>query len=113
MTSVITTIQNIYCTNIVLFKMSSSIENWAKMQAAREPKGPAAQKKVWSDFLKQFPNANESKLVAEVFIDDKYDVSAAGLFFKEGPGSLLSVFRSNRKYWSQRVKPRSVWRTKL
>lgn len=73
-----------------------------KQRASR--KGPAAQKKVWSDFLKQFPNANESKLVAEVFIDDKYDVSAAGLFFKEGPGSLLSVFRSNRKYWSQRMK---------
>lgn len=42
---------------------------------------------------------NESKFVVEVFIDDKYDVSVVGLFFKEGFGLFLSVFRLNRKYW--------------
>ena len=46
---------------------------------------------------------DKSKLVAEVFIDDKYNVSAE-MFFKERPGSLLSVLRSDRKYWSLRVK---------
>ena len=61
------------------------------------------QKKAWGDFLKQFSNEDKSKLVGDVFIGDKYNVSVE-MFFKEGPGSLLSVFRSDRKYCSQRMK---------
>ena len=51
------------------------------------PQKPAAQTKVWTDFLKQFPNADKSNFVAPVFIDDKYNISAE-IFFKEGPGSM-------------------------
>ena len=36
-------------------------------------------------------------------VDEKYNVSAE-VFFNEGSGSSLSVFGSDRKYWTQRMK---------
>ena len=52
---------------------------------------------AWAEFTKQFPNADKTN------VDDKWNITAE-VFFKEGPGSLQSVFGSDRKYWSQQMK---------
>jgi len=41
--------------------------------------------------------------VAQINIDEKRNVSAE-MFFKAGKGSLQSVFGSDRRYWSQKMK---------
>ena len=55
------------------------------------------------DFTKKFPNADRSKFVAQVKFA-KNQTASAEIFFKDSPTSLQSVFGSDRKYWSQRVK---------
>ena len=66
-------------------------------------KSSAAKDKAWTYFIQQFPNADVSKFVSQVYVDEKNKFSAE-VFFKEGPGSLQSVFGSDRKYWSERMK---------
>ena len=63
----------------------------------------AAQTSAWTEFTKQFPNADKTKFVAQNNVDDKWNITAE-VFFKEGPGSLQSVFGSDRKYWSPQMK---------
>ena len=63
----------------------------------------AVKKSVWAQFTKQFPNADKTKFFVQTSVDEKYNVSAE-MFFNEGPESSLSVFGSDRKYWSQRMK---------
>ena len=60
-------------------------------------------KSAWSQFTKQFSNADKTQFNVETSVDEKYNISA-GVFFNEGPGSSLSVSGSDRKYWSQRMK---------
>ena len=62
-----------------------------------------AQTSAWAEFTKQFPNADKTKFVAQTNVDDKWNITAE-VFFKEGPGSLQSVFGSDRKYWSPQMK---------
>ena len=66
-------------------------------------KSNVAKDKAWTYFIHQFPNADVSKFVSQVYVDEKNNFSAE-VFFKEGPGSLQSVFGSDRKYWSERMK---------
>ena len=66
-------------------------------------KSSAAKHKAWTQFINQFPNADVAKFVSQVSIDAKNNFSAE-VFFKEGPGSLQSVFGSDRKYWRQEMK---------
>ena len=56
-----------------------------------------------SDFTKQFPNAEKSQFVPETKDDGNHNITAE-IFFKEGQGSIQSVFGSDRKYWSQQMK---------
>ena len=58
---------------------------------------------AWEYFIKQFPNADKNKFVVQTYVDDK-NIITAEVFFKEGPGSLQSVFGSDRKYWSPQMK---------
>ena len=58
---------------------------------------------AWAEFTKQFPNADKSKFAVQTYVDDKQNIIAE-VFFKEGPGSLQSVFGSDRKYWSPQMK---------
>ena len=58
---------------------------------------------AWEYFIKQFPNADKNKFVVQTYVDDKNNITAE-VFFKEGPGSLQSVFGSDRKYWSPQMK---------
>ena len=78
-----------------------SIEELKKMM--QTPEASAAKDKTWMYFIQQFPNADVSKFVSQVDVDEKNNFSVE-VFFKEGPGSLQSVFGSDRKYWSERMK---------
>ena len=66
-------------------------------------KSSAAKDEAWTNFIQQFPNADVSKFVSQVYVDEKNNFSAE-VFFKEGSGSLQSVFGSERKCWSERMK---------
>ena len=58
---------------------------------------------AWEDFKKQFPNADKTKFAVQTNADDKGNITAE-VFFKEGSGSLQSVFGLGRKYWSPQMK---------
>ena len=70
---------------------------------ATKAKLAAAKKSAWTRFTNQFPNADKDQFVVQEYTDEKHNISAE-MFFKEGPGSLQSVFGSDRKYWSRRMK---------
>ena len=63
----------------------------------------SAKKSAWEQFTKQFPNADKNQFSAETRVDEKYRISAE-VFFSESEGSSVSVFGSDRKYWSQKMK---------
>ena len=63
----------------------------------------SAKKNAWEQFTKQFPNAEKNQFKVEISVDEKYRISAE-VFFNESEGSSVSVFGSDRKYWSQKMK---------
>ena len=75
---------------------------WAQKPEAKA-KLASAKTSAWVDFTKQFPDADKTKFVAQTNVGEKWNITAE-VFFKEGPGSLQSVFGSDRKYWSQQMK---------
>ena len=75
---------------------------WAQKPETKS-KLAAAQTSAWAEFTKQFPNADKTKFVAQNNVDEKNNITAE-VFFKEGQGSLQSVFGSDRKYWSPQMK---------
>ena len=92
----ITTI--LYWANIILSKrarFSSDFDKWARKP---ETKATLASEKkcAWSQFTKQFPNADKTQFNVETSVDEKYNISAE-VFFNEGPGSSQGVFGSDRK----------------
>ena len=60
-------------------------------------------KSAWAQFTKQFPNADKTQFSEETSADDKWNITVK-VFFNEGPGSSQSMFGSDRKHWSQRMK---------
>ena len=80
----------------------SDFENWA-----RKPETKArlalSKKNAWEQFTKQFPNADKNQFNVETRVDEKYRITSE-VFFDEGEGSSVSVFGSDRKYWSQKMK---------
>ena len=81
--------------NVCLYKMGANPETKAKLTAAKT--------RAWVDFTKHFPNADKNQFVAQTNVDQQWNITAE-VFFKEGPGSLQSVFSSDSKYWSQQMK---------
>ena len=81
--------------------MEAMLKWMASPEAQR--KAAAAQDIAWDKFAEQFPNADRIKFVAQVEFAKNHTVSAE-IFFKDSPTSLQSVFGSDRKYWSQRMK---------
>ena len=75
---------------------------WAQKPETKA-KLAAAKTSAWVDFTKQFPNADKTKFAVQTNVDQQWNITAE-VFFKEGPGSLMSVFGSDRKYWSQQMK---------
>lgn len=51
-----------------------------------------------NEFVAHFPKAGGTKFIAQVYGNEKHQVTAE-IFFNEGPGSLQSVFGSDMKYW--------------
>lgn len=51
-----------------------------------------------SSWLLSRKHAGSTKFIAHVYGNEKHQVTAE-IFFNEGPGSLQSVFGSERKYW--------------
>ena len=66
-------------------------------------KSDAAKDKAWTRFINQFPNADVSQFVSQASIDEKNNFTAE-VFFKAGPDLYQSVFGSDRKYWSPKMK---------
>ena len=79
-----------------------ALTKWAQKPETKA-KLAAAKTNAWAEFTKQFPNADKTKFVAQTNVDEKWNITGE-VFFKEGPGSLQSVFGSDRKYWSQQMK---------
>ena len=80
----------------------TDFENWA-----RKPETKArlalSNKNAWEQFTKQFPNADKNQFNVETRVDEKYRITSE-VFFNESEGSSVSVFGSDRKYWSQKMK---------
>ena len=63
----------------------------------------SAKKNAWEQFIKQFPNADKNQFNVETSVDEKYKIRAE-VFFNESEGPSVSVFGSDKKYWSQKMK---------
>ena len=66
-------------------------------------KSSDAKDKAWTRFVNQFPNADVTKFVSQVSIDENNNLSAE-VFFKASPDLLQGVFGSDRQYWSKQMK---------
>ena len=66
---------------------------WAQKPETKA-KLAATKQSAWADFTKQFPNADKTKFVAQTEVDNKWNITVE-IFFKEGQGSLQSVFGSD------------------
>ena len=80
----------------------TDFENWARKPEAKA-RLASAKKNAWEQFTKKFPNADKNQFNVETRVDEKYRISAE-VFFNESEGSSVSVFGSDRKYWSQKMK---------
>jgi len=65
-------------------------------------KDAIAKSNAWREFVGHFPKADRSRFIAQGNTDGKKVTKE--IFFKEGPGSLQSVFGSDKKYWSEEIK---------
>ena len=80
----------------------TDFENWARKPETKA-RLASAKKNAWEQFTKKFPNADKNQFNVETRVDEKYRISAK-VFFNESEGSSVSVFGSDRKYWSQKMK---------
>ena len=62
-----------------------------------------AKKKAWEQFTKQFPTADKTQFSVQTTVDEKFRISAE-VFFNESATNSVSVFGSDKKYWSQKMK---------
>ena len=81
---------------------SSKFDEWAR-RSDTKAKLASAKKNAWAQFTKQFPNADKDKFYVQTSVDENFKISAE-VFFDESAGSSVSVFGSDRKYWSQQMK---------
>ena len=63
----------------------------------------AAKAKAISYFKQRFPNADMSTFTVEVDVDENHKATGE-VFFREGQGSLKSVFGSDRNDWPEAMK---------
>ena len=81
---------------------SSDFDKWTRKPETKA-KLSLAKKNAWEQFTKQFPNADKTQFYVQTSVDEKYKISAE-VFFNESAGSSVSVFGSDRKYWSQKME---------
>ena len=82
--------------------MTSKFDQWARRPETKA-KLDSAKKNAWAQFTKQFPNADKDKFNVQTDVDENYNISAE-VFWNESADSSVSVFGSDRKYWSQQMK---------
>ena len=82
--------------------MASKFAEWARRPETKA-KLASAQKKAWAQFTKQFLNADKDQFTVQTNVDENFKISAE-VFFNESASSSISVFGSDRKYWSQQMK---------
>ena len=83
----------------------ADFDKWARKPETKA-KLALAKKNVWEQFTKQFPNADKNQFYVRTSVDEKYKISAE-VFFNESAGSSVSVYGSDKKYWSQKNEDRS------
>ena len=81
---------------------SSAFDKWYQKPGTKAQLD-SAKKNAWEQFTKQFPNADKDQFFVQTSVDEKYKISAE-VFFKESAVTSSSVFGSDRKYWSQKMK---------
>ena len=81
---------------------SSKFDEWARRPDTKA-KLASAKKNAWTQFTNQFPNADKDQFYVQTSADENFKISAE-VFFNESAGSSVSVFGSDRKYWSQQMK---------
>ena len=81
---------------------SSAFDKWYQKPGTKAQLA-SAKKNAWEQFTKQFPNADKGQFFVQTSVDEKYKISAE-VFFRESEDTSSSVFGSDRKYWSQRMK---------
>ena len=73
---------------------------------ARKPETKArldtAKKNAWKQFTIAFPNADKTQFSVQTSVDEKFRISAE-VFFNESATNSVSVFGSDKKYWSQKM----------
>ena len=62
-----------------------------------------SEKNAWEQFTNKFPNADKTEFRVQTRVNEKCRITSE-VFFDEGEGSSVSVFGSDRKYWSQKMK---------
>ena len=62
-----------------------------------------AEQKAWKTFLAKFPKADKSKFQPQTDFNKDHTGTSA-IYFKAGPGYLIDVLGSDRKYWSPEMK---------
>ena len=80
----------------------TDFEKWVRKPETKA-RLASAKKNAWEKFTKQFPNADKNQFNVETSVGEKYKISAE-VFFNESEGSSVSVFGSDRKYWSHKMK---------
>ena len=70
--------------------------------AEAQRKSDDTTKKAWANVNKHFPNADKSKLKAQV-VYERHNASA-DIYFKAGPGHLVNVFGPDKTFWSDTIK---------
>jgi len=75
---------------------------WMKTPEAQKI-ADAAEEKAWNEFQQQFPRADRKKFESQANFAKNHTASAE-IFFKGSLGVSMSVFGSDRRYWSPQVK---------
>ena len=80
----------------------ADFDEWAQ-KPETNAKLALAKKNAWEQFTKQFLHADKTQFYVQTSANEKYRISAE-VFFNESACSSVSVFGSDRKYWSQKMK---------
>ena len=62
-----------------------------------------AEQKAWKTFFAKYPNAEKSKFEPQTDFT-KDHTATSEIYFKAGPGHLINVLGSDRKYWNPEMK---------
>ena len=81
---------------------SSKFGEWARKPETKA-RLDTAKENAWEQFKRQFPNADETQFYVQTSADEKFIISAE-VFFNESEDTSVSVFGSDEKYWSQKMK---------